>query len=93
MQTDHPFSATRVIVCRNKIGGGVQCLEKDLACSVLIDYAGKMQSHGNCSAACIWLISLGLSANEQYFSLTPNQLAVLSAMAYKSIQLKRTGCW
>ena len=38
-----------------------------------------------CSAACIWLISLSLSANEQYFSLTPNQPAALSAMAYKSI--------
>ena len=29
---------------------------------------------------------------EQCFSLTPNQPAVLSAMAYKPIQPKRTGC-
>jgi len=36
-----------------------------------------------CSLARIWLLSHGLSANEQYFSLTPNQPTVLSAMAYK----------
>ena len=36
-----------------------------------------------CSLARFWLISHGLSANEQYFSLTPNQTTVLSAMAYK----------
>jgi len=34
------ISATRVIVCRNKIGGGVQCLEKDLACSLLRNRLG-----------------------------------------------------
>jgi len=35
-------------------------------------------------------LSHGLSANEQYFSLTPNQPTVLSAMAYKSNQPKPT---
>jgi len=44
-----------------------------------------------CSLARIWLISHSLSANEQYFSLTPNQPTVLSAMAYKPNQPKRTG--
>jgi len=39
----------------------------------------------------IWLISHGLSANEQYFSLTPNQPTVLSAMAYKPNKPKRIG--
>ena len=37
------------------------------------------------------LVVFGLSANEQYFSLTPNQSTVLSAMAYKPNQPKRTG--
>ena len=41
-------------------------------------------------------VRLGLfglfSANEQYFSLTPKQPAVLSAMAYKPNTTKRTGC-
>ena len=48
--------------------------------------------HQRCSLGRIWLISSGLSANEQYFSFTPNQSAVLSAMAYKPIQPKRTSC-
>jgi len=43
-------------------------------------------------SACIWLISLDLSASQQCFPLTPNQPAVLSAMAYKPIQPKRTSC-
>ena len=37
---------------------------------------------------CIWL---GLSASQQCFSLTPNQLAVLQPIVYKPIQPKRTG--
>ena len=60
--------------------------------------------HGECyfslmisnSIACsFWLIRSYLayiSQVEQCFSLIPNQPAVLSAMAYKPIQLKRTGC-
>ena len=44
-----------------------------------------------CSLGCISLISHGLSANKQYFSLTPNQPTVLSAMAYKLNKPKRTG--
>ena len=44
-----------------------------------------------CSLGRIWLISHGLSANEQYFSFTPNQPTVLSAMAYKPNKPKRTG--
>ena len=44
-----------------------------------------------CSAACIRLISLGLSVNEQYFSLTPNQPTVFLVMAYKPNKLTRTG--
>ena len=49
----------------------------------------------HCQAACslgrIWLISHDLSANEQYFSLTPNQPTILSVMAYKPNEPKRTG--
>jgi hypothetical protein len=37
-----------------------------------------------------WVV-YGLSANEQYFSLTSNQVTVLSAMAYKPNKHKRTG--
>ena len=43
-----------------------------------------------CSFGRIWFISHGLSTNEQYFSLTPNQSTVLSAMVYKLSQPKRT---
>jgi len=40
----------------------------------------------------VWLISHGLSANEQYFSLTPNQpTGVFSTMAYQPNKTKRTG--
>jgi len=41
-----------------------------------------------CLLGHIWLISHDLSDNEQYFSLTPNQPTVLSAMAYKPNQPK-----
>ena len=37
------------------------------------------------------LLVSGLSANEQYFSLKPNQPTVLSVMTYKSNQPKQTG--
>ena len=40
-----------------------------------------------CSFGRIWLISHGLSANEHYFSLTPNQPTILSAMTYKLNEL------
>jgi len=40
----------------------------------------------------IWLIIHGLSANEQYFNIIPNQpIIILSAMAYKLNQSKQTG--
>ena len=39
--------------------------------------------HATCSFGRIRLISHGLSANGQYFSLTPNQPIVLLAMTYK----------
>ena len=44
-----------------------------------------------CSFGLVRLISRTFSANEQYFSLTPNQLTVLSAMAYQPNKPKRTG--
>ena len=50
-----------------------------------------VQLYSACSFCRIWLISYGLSANEQYFSLTTNQPTVLSAMAYQSNKPKRTG--
>ena len=50
-----------------------------------------IRGYSACSFGRIWLISHGLSANEQYFSLTPNQPTVLSAMTYKPNQPKRTG--
>ena len=39
----------------------------------------------------VWLISRTFSANEQYFSLTPNQPTSFSAMAYQPNKHKRTG--
>jgi len=39
----------------------------------------------------IWLINRTFSVNEQYFSLTPNQLIVLSAMIYQSNKPKQMG--
>ena len=39
----------------------------------------------------VWLISRTFSANEYYFSLTPNQSTVLSVIAYKPNMPKRTG--
>jgi len=39
----------------------------------------------------IWLVNHALSANEQYFFLTPNQTTVLLAMVYKPNQPKRRG--
>ena len=36
-------------------------------------------SYSTCSLCRIWLINYGLSVNEQYFSLTPNQPTALSA--------------
>ena len=43
-----------------------------------------------CSFGFVWLISRTFSANEQYFSLTPNQPTVLSVTAYETNRLKRT---
>jgi len=39
----------------------------------------------------VWLISRTFSANEQYFSLIPNQPTVFSAMAYQPNKPKQTG--
>jgi len=40
----------------------------------------------------LWLyLAYGLLVNEQYFSLTLNQLTVVLVMTYKSNQPKRTG--
>ena len=39
----------------------------------------------------VWLVNNGLSTNEQYFSLIPNQSSILSAMIYQPNKLKRTG--
>jgi len=36
-----------------------------------------------CSLGLVWLISRTFSANEYYFSLTPNQSTVLSVMTYQ----------
>jgi len=47
---------------------------------------GRARSFGR-----IRLISHGLSANEQYFSLTPNQPIVLSTMTYQPNKPKQTG--
>ena len=55
------------------------------------DFSLKPTGTAGCSFGRIWLISHGLSGNEQYFSLIPNQPTVLSVMAYKPNQPKRTG--
>jgi len=44
----------------------------------------------SCSLGLVWLISRTFSANEQYFSLTPNQSIVLSAIPYQPNKAKRT---
>ena len=44
-----------------------------------------------CSLRFVWLISRTFSANEQYFSLTPNQLIVLSVITYQPNKPKQTG--
>ena len=40
-----------------------------------------------------WLISRTFSANEQYFSLTTNQLTVLSGMAYQPSEQGNYAWW
>ena len=44
----------------------------------------------SCSFGPVWLISCTFFTNEQYFSLTPNQPTIFSAMAYQSNKPKRT---
>ena len=59
-------------------------------CGTLAFYLGKVittlapdKEWSPCSLGLVWLISRTFSANEQYFSLIPNQTAIFSAMTYQ----------
>jgi len=53
----------------------------------------RASSHAACLLGRFRLISHDLSANKYYFSFTPNQTTVPSAMTYNPDNTKQTGLW